>query len=88
VVSVYRLPDPRHGIPIVGLMSLLVYTTIAPPHSLGAQIRAAVGGVPVLKAVWAFVVVTHLGESVYMAGLCKRHKTGISLGVSLSVPDP
>ncbi|KAG8763538.1 hypothetical protein FRC12_008515 [Ceratobasidium sp. 428] len=87
VVKVYRLPDAHLGLPIVGLMSLLIYTTFAASHSLGAQIRLAVGGMSTIKAIWGFVTVTHLGESVYMAGLCKRHKTGVPLGVSSLVQD-
>ncbi|QRV95609.1 hypothetical protein RhiJN_23627 [Ceratobasidium sp. AG-Ba] len=80
VIKEYRLPDARLALPVVGLLSLLIYTTFAASPSIGAQIRSAVGGMPTLKAIWGFVFVTHLGESVYMAGLCKRHKTGVPLG--------
>ena len=78
VVSVYRVP--KIALTTLGLMAGLVYTTFAGSPSLGAQLRSAVGGAPVIKAIWGFVAVTHIGESVYMAALCKRHKTGVPLG--------
>ncbi|KAB5592322.1 hypothetical protein CTheo_4252 [Ceratobasidium theobromae] len=49
-------------------------------NSTGATVRAAVGGAPMIKAIWIFVGVVHAAEAVYMAALCKRHKTGVPLG--------
>ncbi|KAJ1303861.1 hypothetical protein OPQ81_008280 [Rhizoctonia solani] len=80
VVSVYQLPSWKLGGPIMSLMLALTYTTFASEPSVGSRIRALVGGPSVIKWIWGFTFVAHAGESVYMAGLCKRHKTGLGLG--------
>ncbi|KAL5638903.1 hypothetical protein ACGC1H_003311 [Rhizoctonia solani] len=79
-VSVYQLPTLRLGSSTSSLMLLLAYTTFASAPSIGAQLRALVGGPTVMKWIWGFTVAIHAAEAVYMAGLCKRHKTGIRLG--------
>lgn len=81
-MSGYRIP--KSSIITIVLIGFLVYTTVADAPSYGAQIRDAVGGPSVLKKIWAITAAVHAGESVYMAGLCKQHKTGLGLGVSLS----
>lgn len=70
------------------LLGFLIYTTVADTPSIGSRIRSAVGGTRTLKIVWAFVVAIHSGEAVYMAGLCKQHKTGLGIGVSLHMAQP
>ncbi|CUA76524.1 hypothetical protein RSOLAG22IIIB_06329 [Rhizoctonia solani] len=80
VVSVYQHPSLRLAASTSSLLSLLAYTTFANEPSVGAQLRALVGGSTVMKWIWGFTVAVHAAEAVYMAGLCKRHKTGIHLG--------
>ena len=80
MVSRYRIP--KLVATTIALLGFLVYTTVADSPSIGSQIRAAVGGDRIIKRVWALVVAVHAGEAVYMAGLCKQHKTGLGLGVS------
>ncbi|KAF8603330.1 hypothetical protein BDV93DRAFT_493615 [Ceratobasidium sp. AG-I] len=78
VVSSYRVPKLAATTAV--LLGSLIYTTVADTPSIGSQIRTAVGGTRILKRIWAFVVAVHAGEAVYMAGLCKQHKTGLGLG--------
>ncbi|KAH7333995.1 hypothetical protein B0J17DRAFT_577853 [Rhizoctonia solani] len=80
VVSVYQFPPSKYAASISGLMLALIYTTFASEPSVGSQIRALVGGPSVIRWIWGFTIATHAAESVYMAALCKRHKTGLGLG--------
>jgi hypothetical protein len=41
---------------------------------------------PVATIVWSSLAVMHVAETAYMAYLCKKHKTGVGLGVSLVFP--
>ncbi|CAE6481025.1 unnamed protein product [Rhizoctonia solani] len=81
VVSVYQLPPLKLGAITSSLMLVLIYTTFAGEGSLGSQIRELVGGSSTMKWAWGFTGLIHAAEGIYMAALCKRHKTGIRLGV-------
>ncbi|CAE6435962.1 unnamed protein product [Rhizoctonia solani] len=80
VVSVYQHPSLKLAASTSSLLSLLAYTTFANEPSVGAQLRSLVGGSTAMKWIWGFTVAVHAIEAMYMAGLCKRHKTGIRLG--------
>ncbi|GAB1522110.1 hypothetical protein RhiTH_005219 [Rhizoctonia solani] len=80
VVSVYQLPPLKLGAITSSLMLVLIYTTFAGEGSLGSQIRELVGGSSTMKWAWGFTGLIHAAEGIYMAALCKRHKTGIRLG--------
>lgn len=37
---------------------------------------------PVAIVTWSTIAVLHVAETAYMVYLCKKHKTGVGLGVS------
>jgi len=37
---------------------------------------------PVATIIWSFLAILHVAETAYMVYLCKKHKTGVGLGVS------
>ena len=60
---------------------VLFYATIASPGTYGSLIRDSVGEM-VMKGSWAFLIIAHSLESIYMLSLCVRHKTGVFNSVS------
>ena len=70
-------------------MALLSYVTISPPLSSTVPPHLYVGsfilnitGDWLVKSSWAFMVVTHVLESLYTVTLVKRYNTPFGVGVS------
>ncbi|PIL34671.1 hypothetical protein GSI_03451 [Ganoderma sinense ZZ0214-1] len=78
-----------HMFPVLASVLFLVYSTFAPSmkHTKYARVfalgNAVLSYLPpwMTRASWAFAVVVHGTESVYVAKLCRRHRTGLVVGL-------
>lgn len=76
---------------MAAMVAALIYTTFAPaPGSpnyspLYAPAHILLANLPswMLTFSWTILVVTHSLESLYTLALCRKHRTGFVLGVSL-----
>lgn len=67
---------------------LLLFVTYTEPkpystiYNIGPWLRNAVGGPTVIKWIWIIASSLHISEAIYVFILCRRHSTGLILGVS------
>ncbi|EPQ53032.1 hypothetical protein GLOTRDRAFT_131318 [Gloeophyllum trabeum ATCC 11539] len=77
-ITTFRLPLQIYQPTL--LLALLVYTTLAAPHTPGALLREWLGA-RAMRAVWVFVPAVHCLEGAWMAWMCRRARTPLGVGV-------